>query len=80
MRKFPVRLWEVSPKPGSKPNRLRDFSIESANNASAKRDLRAALEKRGRFIRSISFDDEGGLAAVVYIGDPRRRAAPQPGA
>ena len=73
-----VRVFELAKgaKIEEKPRPIDGFAVTAESLEDARRAVLARFSADGRAVRSISFTDGGGLAAVVHPPEPPASAAP----
>lgn len=78
-----VQVFEIAPeaKAGERPCAIDGFAVTGETLEDARRAALARLEAEGRAVRSLSFTEGGGLAAVVFPPKavPAQTPAPAPG-
>ena len=72
-----VQVFEVAKdaKPQDRPCVIDTFAVTADTLDEARRAAMARLKTDGRVVRSLSFVDGGGLAAVVHAAPPKPPAA-----
>jgi len=75
-----VRVFELAKgaKPEELPRSIDGFAVTAETLEDARRTALARLATDGRAVRSISFTEGGGLAAVVHPPEPVASATPSP--
>ena len=75
-----VQVFEIAPeaKAGERPCAIDGFAVTGETLEDARRAALARLEADGRGVRSLSFTEGGGLAAVVFPRGPAPAHAPAP--
>lgn len=75
-----VQVFESAPdaKPGDRPRALQGFAVSGDTLEDARRAALERLHADGRAVRSLSFVESGGLAAVVLPPTPPPKPTPVP--
>jgi hypothetical protein len=76
MKNHQVHIFHIDrdARPGDRAQPAGDFEVSAESHVHARTAARARLEAEGRTVRSLSFLEDGGIAAVVTQPPP----APSP--
>jgi hypothetical protein len=75
-----VQVFEIAPdaKPADRPRAVQGFAVSGDTLEDARRAALERLRADGRAVRSLSFVESGGLAAVVLPPAPPPKPIPAP--